>query len=77
MAKLSGATVLTGSFFRQSNGTYLLRIRPPIKNAGASYYEDAKAFNQRLEEEIRQAPNQYYWVHRRFKSRPNGESAIY
>ena len=31
---------------------------------------DAARINQLLEEEIRKAPDQYYWVHRRFKRRP-------
>ena len=31
---------------------------------------DAARINRLLEDEIRKAPDQYYWVHRRFKRRP-------
>ena len=31
---------------------------------------DALRVNRLLEERIRRAPEQYYWVHRRFKERP-------
>jgi len=33
--------------------------------------------NAFLEEEIRKAPEQYFWVHRRFKTRPPGEARFY
>jgi Kdo2-lipid IVA lauroyltransferase/acyltransferase len=33
--------------------------------------------NRYLEGYIRQAPAQYYWVHRRFKTRPEGEPSVY
>lgn len=38
---------------------------------------DARRMNAVLEEHIRQMPEQYYWVHRRFKTRPEGEAAVY
>lgn len=37
----------------------------------------AAAFNRWLEARIREQPAQYYWVHRRFKTRPEGEAKIY
>ncbi|PLC48464.1 lipid A biosynthesis lauroyl acyltransferase [Pollutimonas subterranea] len=39
--------------------------------------EDALRMNQFLEEQVRLTPEQYYWVHRRFKRRPAGEAAVY
>ncbi|NYT61123.1 lipid A biosynthesis lauroyl acyltransferase [Alcaligenaceae bacterium] len=38
---------------------------------------DALHINQFLEEQIRLMPDQYYWVHRRFKRRPEGEAPVY
>ena len=33
--------------------------------------------NQRLQGYIDTMPSQYYWVHRRFKTRPEGEKPVY
>lgn len=38
---------------------------------------DARRMNAFLEEHIREMPEQYYWVHRRFKTRPPGEASFY
>ncbi len=38
---------------------------------------DALRINQFLEEQVRLLPEQYYWVHRRFKRRPAGEAPVY
>ena len=38
---------------------------------------DARRFNAWLEDQIRQQPAQYFWVHKRFKSRPPGEPGVY
>ena len=38
---------------------------------------DTALMNQRLEAEIRTMPEQYYWVHRRFKTRPPGVAKPY
>ena len=38
---------------------------------------DTARVNQHLEGFIRTMPAQYYWVHKRFKTRPEGEPAVY
>lgn len=38
---------------------------------------DARRTNEFLETQIRRLPDQYYWVHRRFKRRPSGEAPVY
>ncbi len=38
---------------------------------------DTALMNQRLQTWIDQMPEQYYWVHKRFKSRPNDEASLY
>ncbi|TNF60959.1 MAG: lipid A biosynthesis acyltransferase [Burkholderiales bacterium] len=39
--------------------------------------EDAARMNRELEGLIRQCPEQYYWVHQRFKTRPPGQASFY
>jgi Kdo2-lipid IVA lauroyltransferase/acyltransferase len=38
---------------------------------------DARRMNAWIEEEVRRNPAQYLWVHRRFKTRPQGEPSFY
>jgi KDO2-lipid IV(A) lauroyltransferase len=38
---------------------------------------DTALMNQRLQTWIDTMPTQYYWVHKRFKSRPNDEASLY
>ena len=38
---------------------------------------DAHKLNETIEKLVQQSPEQYFWLHRRFKTRPHGESSIY
>ncbi len=38
---------------------------------------DARTLNTWLEERVRRHPAQYFWVHKRFKTRPPGEGGVY
>ena len=38
---------------------------------------DARRMNAWIEAEVRDCPGQYYWVHKRFKTRPEGEPSLY
>lgn len=38
---------------------------------------DTRRMNAWIEEAVRTMPEQYYWVHRRFKTRPAGEPPLY
>jgi len=38
---------------------------------------DATRMNAFIEDRVREMPEQYYWVHKRFKTRPDGERDIY
>ena len=52
-------------------GRYTLEIRPALTDfPGATPEDDAVRVNALLEQLIRAAPEQYYWIHRRFKGRP-------
>ncbi|MCZ4312341.1 lipid A biosynthesis acyltransferase [Comamonadaceae bacterium G21597-S1] len=38
---------------------------------------DAATMNRRLQDYVERMPSQYYWVHKRFKMRPAGETSVY
>jgi len=38
---------------------------------------DAARLNAFIEEQVRRMPAQYFWVHKRFKTRPPGEASLY
>jgi KDO2-lipid IV(A) lauroyltransferase len=50
---------------------YVLEIFPALENfPGESPEADALRVNALIESQIRKIPEQYYWIHRRFKDRP-------
>jgi KDO2-lipid IV(A) lauroyltransferase len=69
LAHISGAVVLT--YFPErlpGNLGYRIVIGAPLENfPGADVVDDAERLNGLLEAQIRRAPDQYLWVHRRFK----------
>jgi len=78
-AKISGAPVVPYSIRRDDdNRGYTLKVQPPLKNFPSDDEEqDAITLNRTLEQLIMQNPEQYLWVHKRFKNRPQGEPPIY
>ncbi|MNT65179.1 Lipid A biosynthesis lauroyl acyltransferase [compost metagenome] len=57
---------------------YRLRVFDPLDGFPSNcVVEDARRINAFLEVQIQAAPEQYYWVHRRFKNRPPGMSPVY
>ncbi|WP_193073051.1 lipid A biosynthesis lauroyl acyltransferase [Pseudomonas sp. FME51] len=57
---------------------YLLKVHPPLEDFPAGdEAADALRINQWVEQQIEQQPEQYMWVHRRFKTRPEGEARPY
>ena len=38
---------------------------------------DARRMNEWIEAQVRECPTQYFWVHKRFKTRPEGEPSVY
>ncbi len=57
---------------------YVVRFLPAWENyPGASIEADTRRMNAFIEEQVRQMPEQYLWVHKRFKTRPPGEPSWY
>lgn len=69
LARMSGAPVLP-YFLQRLPGTqgYRAIIHPPLENFPSdSPVADATRFNRMIEAQVRNAPEQYLWIHRRFK----------
>lgn len=57
---------------------YKMTIFEPLKDfPSGNDATDATRMNAFLEQEIVRLPDQYYWVHRRFKNRPVGMPSVY
>ena len=79
LARMSRSVVLP--FFHRrlpGNQGYALRLGAPLENLPSADAErDTARVNQCIEQMAREAPEQYLWVHKRFKTRPPGEPPIY
>ncbi len=74
IVKMSGATVLPFVPRRENDGSYTLTIGAPLQNfPSGDEMQDAQRINDIVEAEIRKSPEQYFWVHRRFKTQPDSE----
>jgi len=69
LARMTGATVLP-YFLRRLPGTqgYCATIHPPLADfPSEDAVADTERFNRMIEAQVRLAPEQYLWIHRRFK----------
>ena len=79
LARLSGARVIPFHHRRlPDNGGYALRLGAPLEDfPSRDALDDTARVNACIEEMVRAAPEQYLWVHKRFKTRPPGSPSIY
>jgi Kdo2-lipid IVA lauroyltransferase/acyltransferase len=71
LARLGKAVVVPFFPRRLPEGGYVLTILPPIEGVpGEDPVEDTRKYLEILERQIRLCPEQYYWVHRKFKNLP-------
>jgi Kdo2-lipid IVA lauroyltransferase/acyltransferase len=76
-AKLGRAKVVP-VVVRMTTQGYDVQVMPAWKNfPSADLVADTALMNLRLQGYIDEMPEQYYWVHKRFKDRPNGEAPPY
>ncbi len=71
LARLGKAVVLPFFPQRLPNGHYVTRIYPPLEGFPSDdLIADTRAYVQALEKHIRGCPEQYFWIHRKFKNLP-------
>jgi len=83
VARNTGATVLPGfMLWEPGEGKYVLHFGPEIEiphtaDRGADILEGTRRCTAELERWIRRYPDQWLWIHRRWKTRPAGEPGLY
>jgi len=78
---ISKAAAVPLYFYRSGdirNPQYHVLVEPKLENfPSGCEVSDAERVNKIIENQIRIAPTQYMWFHRRFKTRPAGEKKFY
>jgi Kdo2-lipid IVA lauroyltransferase/acyltransferase len=81
LLKMTKAEGIPLYFYRYGdirNPKYKVLIEPPVENLPSDdELDDATRTNVIIERQLRIAPTQYMWFHRRFKTRPKGEKSLY
>lgn len=73
LARLSGAAVLAFAHERRADGGYDLHLSPAFAGFPAhDAVADTAVVMRAIEGMVRAAPEQYLWIHRRFKHQPDG-----
>ncbi|WP_261855434.1 kdo(2)-lipid IV(A) palmitoleoyltransferase [Pectobacterium carotovorum] len=79
ISRLAKPAMMTTVLIRKPNALgYQLVIQPELQDY--PYHDEQAAacyMNKVIEKEIMRAPEQYLWLHRRFKTRPAGEVSLY
>ncbi len=79
----TGAAVVPGyAYWDENIQKYRLRFEPPVEltrsgDTERDVFENTQRFAKVIEEIIRKHPDQWVWVHKRWKTRPTGELALY
>lgn len=77
LVRLTGARVVP-CITRQVADGYEVELQPAWDNfPGASVEADTEFMNRFIESEVLKMPEQYFWLHKRFKTRPAGEQRFY
>jgi KDO2-lipid IV(A) lauroyltransferase len=77
LAHHSGAAVIPGfALWSETERRYILRFYPPVKMSG-DVIVDTQRLHAVIESIIREYPDQWLWIHRRWKTRPPGEPPMY
>jgi KDO2-lipid IV(A) lauroyltransferase len=77
LAARSGAAVIPGfALWSEAERRYVLRFYPPLEITGNAE-EDTRRLHRQLEAVVREYPDQWLWIHRRWKTRPTGQPPLY
>lgn len=77
LAYHSGAPVVPGfALWEEASRQYVLRFYPEIALTG-DVQADTQQIHAVFEQIIREHPDQWMWIHRRWKTRPPGEAFLY
>jgi KDO2-lipid IV(A) lauroyltransferase len=77
IAARSGAAVIPGfALWMENEQRYVLRFYPPVPMTGDAD-ADTRALQRLLETVVREYPDQWLWIHRRWKTRPPGQASLY
>jgi KDO2-lipid IV(A) lauroyltransferase len=64
--------------FDEEKRKYVAQYHPPLQDfPSGDLVSDLSRYNAAVEEHVRRWPAQYWWIHRRFKTRPEGEPPFY
>ncbi len=78
LARLGDAVTLPFFPRRLDDGSYVHTILPPLEGLpGEDAVEDTRKYVRVLEDHIRSCPEQYFWIHRKFKNLPEGYDDYY
>ncbi len=78
MHEINGSPLRVLSFRRKpDNSGYILQIEKLPEFPSGDTTKDACLINEAIEKGILKAPSQYMWVHKRFKTQPDGQRKLY
>ncbi len=77
LVRLTNAVVVPVIVKQVADG-YEVEVQPPWENfPGDSVEADTACMNRFIESQVLRMPEQYFWLHKRFKTRPLGEQRFY
>ena len=78
IAGMAKAKVIPAIPFREADNTVTLRFYEPWEHFPTEdVVADTQRMNDFIEARVREIPEQYFWLHKRFKTRPEGEAGFY
>lgn len=75
---MTDACVIPAIPTRQNDGSVVLRFYPAWESFPTDdVHADTQRMNDFIAARVREQPAQYYWLHKRFKTRPEGVASVY
>ena len=75
---MARASIIPCIVRQKPSGHYEVRFLPQLTDCPTNNdINDSTVINSRLEQHVREIPVQYFWIHRRFKTGPEGEASLH